>query len=91
MTDDVMQAITPKLIEPMPNTYTYTKKLAESLLVHEGIDLPLAIVRPSIVTATWKEPLQVHGLAPHVYCLSYRILSRNIDHSVRKFYSQQIL
>lgn len=58
MTDDVMQAITPKLIEPMPNTYTYTKKMAESLLVHEGIDMPLAIVRPSIVTATWKEPLQ---------------------------------
>jgi fatty acyl-CoA reductase len=61
MTDDMMQAITPKLIAPMPNTYTYTKKLAETLLVQEGSNLPIAIVRPSIVAATWKEPLQVHN------------------------------
>jgi len=40
-----------------PNTYTYTKALAEQLLEKECGDIPLAIVRPSIVTAAAKEPL----------------------------------
>ncbi|KAJ8299133.1 hypothetical protein KUTeg_023193 [Tegillarca granosa] len=57
MDDEMIEAITPKLIGNKPNTYTYTKQLAEYLLVKEGADLPLAIVRPSIVGAAWKEPL----------------------------------
>jgi len=51
--------ITTKLIGQKPNTYTYTKQLAEVLLETEGADLPLAIVRPSIVTASWMEPMPV--------------------------------
>ncbi|XP_049522437.1 uncharacterized protein LOC119448732 [Dermacentor silvarum] len=42
-----------------PNTYTVTKSLAESLLHQERGDIPVAIVRPSIVTASLKEPLPV--------------------------------
>ena len=56
MNDDMADLITKKLIGSKPNTYTYTKQLAETLLIEEGGDLPLAIVRPSIVTAAWKEP-----------------------------------
>lgn len=48
--------VTEKLIGNRPNTYTFTKALAENLLKTEGSDLPIAIVRPSIVTAAWKEP-----------------------------------
>lgn len=55
--DDVLADITPKLLGNRPNTYTYTKALAESLIVSECEDMPLAIVRPSIVTCAWKEPL----------------------------------
>ena len=51
-----MSKITPKLLGDKPNTYTYTKHLAEHLLVNEGRPMPLAIVRPSIATASWKEP-----------------------------------
>lgn len=51
-----MDKITPNLLGDKPNTYTYTKQLAEHLLVNEGKDMPLAIVRPSIVGASWKEP-----------------------------------
>ena len=40
-----------------PNTYTYTKALAERMLLKECGDLPLAIVRPSIVTAAKQEPI----------------------------------
>jgi len=49
--------MTSKLIGNRPNTYTFTKALAESVLVTEAGSLPVAIVRPSIVVAAWKEPL----------------------------------
>ena len=45
------------MIGKRPNTYTYTKALAETLVVKECKDLPLVIVRPSIVCAAWKEPI----------------------------------
>ncbi|XP_059061565.1 putative fatty acyl-CoA reductase CG5065 [Achroia grisella] len=38
-----------------PNPYTLTKALAESI-VYNHIDLPVCIVRPSIVTAAYQEP-----------------------------------
>ncbi|KAK3603214.1 hypothetical protein CHS0354_036144 [Potamilus streckersoni] len=57
MDDDMINTITPRLIGNKPNTYTYTKQLAEHLLIQEGSSLPLAIVRPSIVGAAWKEPI----------------------------------
>lgn len=55
--DEMVSQITPKLIGNKPNTYTYTKHLGEAILVSEGADLPLAIIRPSIVTAAWMEPV----------------------------------
>ncbi|XP_049839901.1 putative fatty acyl-CoA reductase CG5065 isoform X2 [Schistocerca gregaria] len=39
-----------------PNTYTFTKAVAEHLIQQEFSDLPVAIVRPSIVVATMAEP-----------------------------------
>lgn len=48
--------VTRKMIGNRPNTYTFTKALAESLLEKEGGGLPLAIMRPSIVSASYKEP-----------------------------------
>uniref|UniRef100_A0A672ZX30 Fatty acyl-CoA reductase n=1 Tax=Sphaeramia orbicularis TaxID=375764 RepID=A0A672ZX30_9TELE len=56
MDDDLVSALTPKLIGERPNTYTYTKALAEYLVQQEAGDLNVAIVRPSIVGASWKEP-----------------------------------
>ena len=53
----MLKAVTPSLLGDRPNTYTYTKALAETLLVNECGSLPVAIVRPSIVTASWREPL----------------------------------
>ena len=59
MDDDMIDQITPQLIGDKPNTYTYTKQLAEDLLIKEAGNMPIAIVRPSIVGAAWKEPLPV--------------------------------
>lgn len=48
MDEKAMEAITPKLLGPHPNTYTYTKRLAEILVRSEAANLPVCIVRPSI-------------------------------------------
>jgi thioester reductase-like protein len=41
-----------------PNTYTFTKSLAESLLVTRGAGLPIAIVRPAIVESSTTQPFR---------------------------------
>ena len=41
-----------------PNTYTFTKSLAESLLTKYGPDLPVAIVRPAIVESSLTQPFR---------------------------------
>lgn len=40
-----------------PNVYVYTKALGEMVLMQEKGDLPLVIIRPTIVTSTFKEPI----------------------------------
>ncbi|KAH6935250.1 hypothetical protein HPB50_004819 [Hyalomma asiaticum] len=56
-----------KLRFGQPNNYALTKAVTESLLLDEQKELPLAIVRPAVVTASWKEPFPVAmGLLPSV-------------------------
>eukprot|EP01104_Vermistella_antarctica_P015596 TRINITY_DN5159_c0_g1_i1.p1 TRINITY_DN5159_c0_g1~~TRINITY_DN5159_c0_g1_i1.p1 ORF type:complete len:1326 (-),score=410.75 TRINITY_DN5159_c0_g1_i1:83-4060(-) len=50
-------AQTPSLLGNYPNTYTFTKNLAEHLLVKRRGNLPLAIFRPTIVGAADQEPM----------------------------------
>ncbi len=57
-----------------PNTYTFTKSLGESLLFTLGADLPIAVVRPSIVESSLAEPFRgwnegVNTSAPISYLL----------------------
>lgn len=59
MDEDLVSTLTPKLLKQHPNTYTYTKALAEYLVQQEAGHLNIAIVRPSIVGASWKEPFPV--------------------------------
>lgn len=59
MDDDLVATLTPKLIGERPNTYTFTKALAEFLVQQEAEELNVAIVRPSIIGASWKEPFPV--------------------------------
>ncbi|KAF5770101.1 putative alcohol-forming fatty acyl-CoA reductase [Helianthus annuus] len=39
-----------------PNTYVFTKALGEMILGHLKGDMPLVILRPTIITSTYKEP-----------------------------------
>ncbi|KAH0534419.1 putative fatty acyl-CoA reductase CG5065 isoform X1 [Cotesia glomerata] len=54
---EALELLTPKLLEPHPNTYTYSKRLAETLVANEYPNLPCVIARPSIVTPSWEEPV----------------------------------
>lgn len=54
--EDMLDKLTPSLIGKRPNTYTFTKALAEHMLLQEAGNLPVAIVRPSIVIASLNEP-----------------------------------
>ena len=49
--------ITAVMIGSKPNTYTFTKALAENILESEGPGLPISIIRPSIVAAAWRDPV----------------------------------
>ncbi|XP_053203007.1 fatty acyl-CoA reductase 1-like [Panonychus citri] len=57
MDDDLLSNIADQLYNGRPSSYHYTKALAENLLHQEGNVLPIAIVRPSIITASWKDPI----------------------------------
>jgi thioester reductase-like protein len=57
-----------------PNTYTFTKSLAESLILRQGAGLPIAIVRPSIVETSTEQPFRgwnegINTSAPLSYLL----------------------
>jgi long-chain acyl-CoA synthetase len=57
-----------------PNTYTFTKSLAESLIARRAADLPVAIVRPSIVESSTDQPFRgwnegINTSAPLSYLL----------------------
>ncbi|KDR11037.1 putative fatty acyl-CoA reductase CG5065 [Zootermopsis nevadensis] len=57
MTDDALEVVAQRLQGKHPNTYTLTKAMAEWVVAEQADDIPAAIVRPSIVTAAWREPV----------------------------------
>ncbi|XP_078492576.1 fatty acyl-CoA reductase 1 [Ciona intestinalis] len=57
MNDDMLNKLTPDILRDRPNTYTLTKAFGEEVIVKEGEGLPVCIVRPSIVGATYSDPV----------------------------------
>lgn len=67
-----------------PNTYTFTKSLGESVLARYGRDLPIAIVRPSIVESStdspftgWNEGINTSGPLSYLLGTNFRQLPTN--------------
>ncbi|XP_030041027.1 putative fatty acyl-CoA reductase CG5065 [Manduca sexta] len=55
--DELMAEITDKFIAPKPNTYTFTKALAENAVEqHRNRGYPVAIFRPTIVISALQHP-----------------------------------
>ena len=59
----MIEALTPPLIGKNPNTYTFTKSLAEYIITRDAKELPVAIFRPSIIGASLREP---HPVSAHL-------------------------
>jgi len=67
-----------------PNTYTFTKSLAESLIAKHGGGLPIAIVRPSIVETSvakpfrgWNEGINTSASLSYLLGTAFRQLPSN--------------
>jgi len=67
-----------------PNTYTFTKSLAESLIAKYGAGLPIAIVRPAIVETSvskpfrgWNEGINTSASLSYLLGTSFRQLPSN--------------
>ncbi|XP_075237430.1 putative fatty acyl-CoA reductase CG5065 [Lycorma delicatula] len=57
MDPTTLEMITPRLLGPHPNCYTYSKRLAESLVNEYSDRIPSAVIRPSIVCPAFREPV----------------------------------
>ncbi|XP_072948533.1 fatty acyl-CoA reductase 1-like [Epargyreus clarus] len=57
MDEETVEAITPKLLSKLPNSYAFTKALGEALAVEAMQDIPVIVLRPSIVIPIWQEPV----------------------------------
>ncbi|MFY9845600.1 MAG: SDR family oxidoreductase [Terriglobales bacterium] len=67
-----------------PNTYTFTKSLAESLIAKYGSGLPIAIVRPAIVETSvakpfrgWNEGINTSASLSYLLGTTFRQLPSN--------------
>ncbi|KAJ6636616.1 Fatty acyl-CoA reductase wat [Pseudolycoriella hygida] len=55
---DILNAVGAKIIKPWPNTYTFSKAITEDLVRKYRKYFKITIVKPSIVTATFHEPIE---------------------------------
>nr|ADI82779.1 fatty-acyl CoA reductase 6 [Ostrinia nubilalis] len=56
MPEDLMASVTRKYIHPKPNTYTFTKAIAEVAVQQHNSSYPRAIFRPTIVVSALRTP-----------------------------------
>ncbi|KAK1120200.1 hypothetical protein K0M31_012570 [Melipona bicolor] len=57
-----------EILKIYPNTYTFSKNLAEQIMSNNSDSLPVAIVRPSVIGASLKEPCP--GWVDNIYGLT---------------------
>lgn len=82
MSDEAITRMTPDILEKKPNTYALTKAWAEDAVVEERGNVPVCILRPSMIVAALNEPMpgwcsNVYG--PTAFVCSY---SKGINHAV---------
>ena len=54
--EEMIEKMKPPLIKNWPNTYTFSKGLTENMISEEFSDLPVVIIRPSVIGCAWKDP-----------------------------------
>ncbi|KAG5336096.1 FACR1 reductase, partial [Acromyrmex heyeri] len=63
--EHTLNIFTAKCLDYAPNTYIFSKNLAEKVIQDYSSSLPCAIIRPSVVTTTFQEPFP--GWLDNVY------------------------
>ncbi|KAJ8688432.1 hypothetical protein QAD02_024227 [Eretmocerus hayati] len=58
MDDKMVDDITRPILGKWPNTYTFTKAVAEDIIRQEADGTPIGIFRPAIVISTYQEPIR---------------------------------
>ncbi|XP_022208133.1 fatty acyl-CoA reductase wat-like [Drosophila obscura] len=76
---EMIDNMAPALMGRYPNTYTYTKALAEQVIQREAGDLPIAIFRPGVIIASYKEPMpgwidNLYGPIAVLYGVAFGVL-----------------
>ncbi|XP_063221089.1 fatty acyl-CoA reductase wat-like isoform X1 [Bacillus rossius redtenbacheri] len=64
-TEQELHMLLPKVKCRWPNTYAFSKAMAENLILTQAKDLPVSVVRPSMVVNTYYEP--VRGWVDNMY------------------------
>lgn len=57
MDEHILNIFATKCLNKIPNTYIFSKNLAESIIEEYSLSLPCAIVRPSIVIGSLRDPI----------------------------------
>ncbi|GFS41671.1 fatty acyl-CoA reductase 1 [Trichonephila inaurata madagascariensis] len=57
-TENTFEKLVAECKPDWPNWYSFSKVMAENLIVETASDLPVAVLRPSIVFCSWKTPLR---------------------------------
>ncbi|XP_044763241.1 fatty acyl-CoA reductase wat-like [Coccinella septempunctata] len=55
--ENLLCDMTEQIIGEWPNTYAFTKAVAEDVIAKKGRGMPTAIFRPSIIISTYREPI----------------------------------
>ncbi|XP_046837277.1 fatty acyl-CoA reductase wat-like isoform X1 [Vespa crabro] len=63
--EKLLDEITPRLLGICPNSYVYTKAVAENVVKKNIGIIPIGIFRPAIVISTYREPIQ--GWVDNIY------------------------
>uniref|UniRef100_A0A1B0ARB9 Fatty acyl-CoA reductase n=1 Tax=Glossina palpalis gambiensis TaxID=67801 RepID=A0A1B0ARB9_9MUSC len=56
LNEEALSKLEADILKDHPNTYTFTKHLAEHEVAKVAAKFPCGIVRPSMITAAWREP-----------------------------------
>ncbi|XP_034664016.1 fatty acyl-CoA reductase wat isoform X1 [Drosophila subobscura] len=76
---ELIDNMAPALMGRYPNTYTYTKALAEQVMQREAGDVPVGIFRPGVIIASYKEPMpgwidNLYGPIAVLYGVAFGVL-----------------
>ncbi|KAH8413778.1 hypothetical protein KR222_007981, partial [Zaprionus bogoriensis] len=86
--EKVFDDMAPVLMGKFPNTYTYTKALAEQVVQTESDQVPVCVLRPAAIIATDREPVSgwidnFYGPITFIYGVGFGILRvLRIDRSI---------